>query len=300
MKIFVTGAAGTLGSEVVRQAIKGGHTVVAVDIVPPAAEQVPCAGITFHLGTFENLDEIDPLMAGCDALFHAAGLHGAMVGKAGLDAFLQSNVVATARMLEAAHRHGIRRVALSSTSEIVLGRDWLANGMSALDENSPPRCDSPYSLSRLLIEQLAAQMAQPWGMSIACLRYTYFDSREDLALGVNLLARMISVRDVGRAVFAALQSPHHLNGEVFHIGVDTPLTNRDIGAASIDPVAVVERHYPGAAAILERENIALQFANFWPLPTIEKAKKILNWSPQITFEWWLRQHGWNGKCGGQL
>ena len=36
MKIFIRGAVGTLDSEVVRHALQG-HTVVAVDIVSPAA-----------------------------------------------------------------------------------------------------------------------------------------------------------------------------------------------------------------------------------------------------------------------
>ncbi len=67
-----------------------------------------------------------------------------------------------------------------------------------------------------------------------------------------------------------------------------------IGAMS-KPEAVLEKYYPGALPILEANGHKLQTEDLWPVTSIRKARLILGWEPQYTFETWLTGHGWKGK-----
>ena len=62
--------------------------------------------------------------------------------------------------------------------------------------------------------------------------------------------------------------------------------------AMTDPWAVLEKHWPGSAAVLKARNIEPNFANFWPVTRIDRAKRVLGWQPRDTFERYLQQLGW--------
>jgi nucleoside-diphosphate-sugar epimerase len=109
--------------------------------------------------------------------------------------------------------------------------------------------------------------------------------------GLKLLTYTVPVLDVARAVLAAVKKDH-LMGEVFNIGPASPLQGRDIKKALNDPAAVMEKYYPGCLPYLEKAGQTLDPAFFWPVTSIRKARLILDWSPQYTFDHWLREQGW--------
>jgi nucleoside-diphosphate-sugar epimerase len=110
----------------------------------------------------------------------------------------------------------------------------------------------------------------------------------------NLLARSLAPSDVARAVLR-VASMDGLRGDVFNIGPKTPLTNQDIIAAKTNPDAVVEKYFPGAVEVLKANGYKLTWDEFWPVTSIRKAKLILGWEPQYTFETWLGERGWKRK-----
>jgi nucleoside-diphosphate-sugar epimerase len=292
MKLFVTGICGRLGRAIAAEAPAQGHAVCGIDVKPWPAEKGPLPkGVDVHSGSYEDRPTVESLLPGCDAIIHTAGPHGELVNRLSLTGFLRSNVECVAELLEAAVRHGVRRVALSSTMEVLLGRDWSASGAAVVDEQSAPACDSAYSISRLLQEHMGREFSRLRGISIGSLRYMAFGDGEDRALGPSLLARSITAADTARACLAAVRIDS-LRGDVFNIGPKTPLTNSDILAAATDPERVVEKYFPGAADILRASGYALRFDDFWPVTRIRKAELILGWEPRYTFERWLIEHGW--------
>lgn len=295
MKLFVTGICGRLGSAIAMEASSQAHTVVGLDQAPWSDSRgaVP-PGIEIVNGSYEDFPLVKRLLQGCDAVLHTAGFHGSHVEKVDLAGFLRANVESVGRLLELALQAGARSVALSSTMEIQLGRDWTTSGMAIVDEESPAKCDSAYSISRLLVEHLGREFARNHPVSIASLRYMCFGYQPDKTLGPQLLARSLSVRDVARAVIRAA-TMGGLKGEVFNIGPETPLTNQDIIAAMRKPEAVLERYFPGATEVLKAAGFELHSTHFWPATSIRKAQLILGWAPQYTFETCLREHGWRGK-----
>lgn len=292
MKLLVTGICGRLGRALAAEGAAQGHTVVGIDRVPWPADRLEVPkGAEIVPGSYEDLALLEKLLPGCDALLHTAGPHGADVKKVSLGDFLHSNVEMVARMLEVAVKTGVRGVALSSTMEVLFGRDWTTSGIAVVDEQSAPVCDSAYSMSRLLIEQLAQQFCRKHPISVASLRYMAFGYGSDRNLGPSLLARALAPRDVARAAIRA-GTMGGLRGDVFNIGPKTPLTNQDIVAAMADPEAVVEKYWPGAVAVLKTSGFQLTPDAFWPVTSIRKAKLILGWEPEYTFEVWLTERGW--------
>lgn len=295
MKLFVTGVCGRLGRAIATEAPRQGHTVLGIDTAPwPGASRPPPPGVEVHSVSYEDIAAVECLLPACDAVIHAAGLHGDFVGQLDLAGFLRANVERVASLLEAAGRQGIRRAALSSTMEVLVGRDWRASGATVLDEQSAPACDSPYSISQLLQEQLGAELARALDMSVASLRYVAFGYRADSALGPSLLARAITATDAARACIRAV-GLDNLRGEVFTIGPKTPLTSKDILAGVKDPDGVVERYFPGATETLRASGCQLSCDHLWPVTSIRKAGMMLGWAPRYTFESWLVEHGWESR-----
>jgi len=291
MKLFVTGIAGRLGRAVADEAAKQNIDIVGLDHQPwPDDCELP-GPVQTHIGTYEDVDLLEKLLDGCDGIIHTAGPNGEQLETVDLAGFLHLNVTCVATMLETAVKVGINNVALSSTMEVQIGRDWATSGAALIDEDAPPRTDSPYSLSRLLAEQLGQEFARQHGVSIISLRYMGFGYSTDAQMGPRLLARYVSTRDVARAVILGATTDG-LTGEVVNIGPKTKLTNTDIAQAITDPHTVLEKHYPGAAAIIDQHGHKLTSDWFWPVVSIRLAKRLLGWEPQYTFEVWLTERGW--------
>lgn len=292
MKLFITGICGRLGRAVVAEALKRGWSAVGVDVQdwPNRGGPRP-QGVTIEVGPFDDPQLLQKLIPGCDAIVHTAGPHGLQVKTLDLAGFCQAHVVGVARMLDVGRQHGVRHAALSSTMEVQIGRNWLASGLSLIDESMPPRTDSAYSLSRYLMEKLGQEYARQTGMSIASLRYVAFGDTARANMGPHLLARALWDGDVANSVIKVLEHGR-LAGEVFNIGPDTPITMKDIPGIFDDPAAVLEKHFPGSLEVVTRQGFTVTRNWLWPVIENRQAKLILGWQPQYTFESWLREQGW--------
>ena len=288
-KLIVTGVLGRLGRAIAAEASARGWSVVGVDRVAASGEMPD--NVETVLGSFEDFTLMATLMKDASHLIHTSGLHGGDVATHTLPEFIRSNVENAARLIELALEHKIRNICLSSTMEVLVGRDWSASGCSVLDEMSPLQTDSAYSISRSLQERLAGEMSRRRDISVSLLRYVAFGYCEDHELGASLLARRITARDAARAALLAV-GKDDLRGEVFNIGPQSPLTNRDIVEALVDPRGVLEKYFPGASEVLDKSGLSISAEHFWPVTSIAKANRLLNWQPEFTFETWLGLHGW--------
>lgn len=125
MTVFVTGAAGHLGANVVRALLANGEQVRA--LVRPRSNNAALEGLPIERAEGDLASsQLEELLAGCDRLVHLA----AMISLRESDRakMMEANVVATRRLLQAALRVGIARtVHCSSIGAIGVGPDGTAD-----------------------------------------------------------------------------------------------------------------------------------------------------------------------------
>lgn len=122
-KVFITGAAGFIGSNLVDRLLADGKTVTGWDNFSTGQEKFLTDvrnNSQFKLITGDNLDlpALTKAMAGCDTVFHLAANADVRFGLEHPSKDLQQNTVATFNVLEAMRANGIRRIAFSSTGSV--------------------------------------------------------------------------------------------------------------------------------------------------------------------------------------
>lgn len=280
-KILLTGAAGALGSAV--RALAGDlHELVGLDIATGGDPAI-------HPGSFADAACVAPLIAGCDAVIHTAALHGGHKQTHTPTQYTEVNVGGLVTLLELCLQHSVRRFVFSSTMEVLIGVDWTASGMAVVDELTTPNPDWIYPVNKLACEQIGSYYHRKHGIEFIALRYMAFV--QDTQPSPAFLSRYLMPRDVAAANLLAATLPG-LACETLNIGPETPLTQHDIVQAMTDPYAVVDRYWPGASSVLRSHAVALHPAHFWPVTRIERAKRVLGWQPETTFETYLRSLGW--------
>jgi nucleoside-diphosphate-sugar epimerase len=249
MRCVVTGAAGFIGSHLCEDLLARGHTVVGIDAFvpdyPPAVkarnQAVVLADPNYHFHAADlRRDELTPLVADADAVFHLAAAPGLARGWGDFDGYMTCNVRGTQRLLEAV-REGcdrLRRFVYASSSSVY---GWFATG----GEAAPTRPVSPYGVTKLAAEHLCQAYAAGHGLPLVTLRYfpVYGPrQRPDMAYHRYIRAlrdgEPIEVQGDGRqvrgdtdvadcvaATVAALAAPV---GEVYDVGGGEPATVLDV------------------------------------------------------------------------
>jgi UDP-glucuronate 4-epimerase len=166
MRYLVTGAAGFIGSHLAETLVGDGHEVVGIDsftdYYDPALKEENARDLDVRRLDLAE-DELD--LAGLDAVFHLAAQPGVRSFGDVFPAYLRGNLLASQRVFEAAARDGVRVVFASSSS--IYG----AAERYPTAEDTPPQPLSPYGITKLAVEHLAAAYGREFGLDCVVLRY---------------------------------------------------------------------------------------------------------------------------------
>src|SRR5919201_3477992 len=166
MRYVVTGAAGFVGSRLLRMLLESGHDAVGwdsfTDYYDPATKEENAARLPV-----ERIDLVDDglELAGVDGVFHLAGQPGVRSFGSAFPVYVRQNVVASQRLFEAAAL-ARTRVVWSSSSSI-----YGDAAAYPTPEDALPRPLSPYGITKLAVEHLAYAYGREFGLEAVTLRY---------------------------------------------------------------------------------------------------------------------------------
>jgi nucleoside-diphosphate-sugar epimerase len=238
MHVLVTGGAGYIGVELVRQLLERGDRVRVVDRFffgnGPLAELAAAhpRALDVVAGDLRNWD--DAWLDGIEGVSHLAGLSNDPTAEYNPDANWQMNAIATERLGEACKRRGVTRFVFGSSASMY---DGLGPGM--FDEKTPVQPRGAYSISKKYGEDaLLALAGARFAPTILRQGTVYgYSPRMRFDLVVNTFVRdaivrqklflhgggwqwrpLVDVSDVARAHVIVLDAPvERVGGEIFNL-----------------------------------------------------------------------------------
>ncbi|MFB3818202.1 MAG: GDP-mannose 4,6-dehydratase [Candidatus Methylomirabilales bacterium] len=189
---LVTGAAGFIGSHLCERLLAEGHAVVGLDCFADyyarEAKEANLAAARAH-PRFRLVEadltrtDLDPIVGEADLIFHQAGQPGVRPswGK-DFEIYVDCNIRATQRLLEAARRASRVRCIVCASSSSVYGD----TAELPVRETTLTRPFSPYGVTKLAAEHLASLYHANFGVPTVSLRYfTVYGPRQRPDMGFH-------------------------------------------------------------------------------------------------------------------
>ncbi|MGB6409128.1 MAG: UDP-glucose 4-epimerase GalE [Planococcus donghaensis] len=167
MAILVCGGAGYIGSHTVKELVNT-YDVVVLDNLTTGFEQLIDSKATFIKGDLGDSAILDKIFTthNIDAVFHFAA--NSLVGESVQNPlkYYRNNVSATLVLLEKMIEHGVKRFIFSSTAATYGIPDT-----DMITEETATNPINPYGRSKLMIEQILADLAHVHDFQYVVLRY---------------------------------------------------------------------------------------------------------------------------------
>lgn len=224
MRIALTGATGFVGWYIAQYLVGQGHTLRCWH--RPTSDCGGIEGLASSLqwiaGDLDDPQSAQVLVAGCDAVVHAALYHpggGFRGGEGDRVEFVEKNIVGTIRLIEAARQAGVSRFVFISTCAV---HEKILDDRP-LDETHPLWPKSHYGAHKAALEQFVYSYGLGEGYPICALRPTgvyglarpaqaskWFGLVSDVVRGQPVTCQRggkeVHARDVARAVDLLLKA----------------------------------------------------------------------------------------------
>jgi UDP-glucose 4-epimerase len=194
-RLFITGAAGFIGSHFAERCLEQGHSVLGVDSLTsyyePELKRANVDHLRSHMswafleGDLVDLD-LDSLLDGIEVVFHLAAQPGVRTswGQT-FGAYVDSNVTALQRLLEASRSVALERFVFASSSSVYGDAERLPT-----NEKTALQPISPYGATKVLGEHLCRLYHLSYGLPTVILRYfTVYGPRQRPDMAFNKLIR---------------------------------------------------------------------------------------------------------------
>jgi dTDP-glucose 4,6-dehydratase len=193
----VSGAEGFIGSHVLGLLSSAGHDVTAYVLYNSFGTtgwlnqlDIPGgAGVRTVLGDVKDADSLQAAMAGQDVVIHLAALIAIPYSYQAPRSYIETNVIGTMNVMEAARRAGVSRVVHTSTSEVYGTAQYVP-----IDEKHPLVGQSPYSASKIGADQVAHSYWSSFGVPVTTVRpfNTYGPRQSQRAFIPSVIVQLLS------------------------------------------------------------------------------------------------------------
>lgn len=169
-KILVTGADGFIGSHLTELLLEEGFQVRALAYYNSFNHWGWLDGIRHPYLEVVTGDVRDPyfckhITQGIDLVFHLAALIAIPYSYVAPDSYADTNIKGTLNICQAAKDNGVKRVLVTSTSEVYGTARYVP-----IDENHPKQPQSPYSATKIGADAIAKSFYNAFGLPVVIVR----------------------------------------------------------------------------------------------------------------------------------
>jgi len=177
MRILVTGGAGFIASHVAKAYVTAGHEVLVLDDLSSGKRENVPEGARFVFGEIGSETAVEAIRTFRPEVVnhHAAQVS---VRKSVEDPVSDAriNILGTLSLLEAARKHGVRKILFSSSG----GAGYGEPEYFPADEQHPMRPISPYGVAKVAVEDYLRFYKIQYGLEYTALRYAnVYGPRQD-------------------------------------------------------------------------------------------------------------------------
>ena len=149
MKVFVSGATGFIGIQLVKRLVGTGITVHALYRSESKADLIRMEGVKLFKGDILDLSSLEKAAEGCHQAYHTAAFAGVWAKDPAI--IQQLNIEGALKLIKAAEKCSIGRVVITSTAGILGPSETVP-----LNESSPPPSSffTQYEESKFKLEQI--------------------------------------------------------------------------------------------------------------------------------------------------
>jgi|TARA_R110002020_G_scaffold83065_7_gene205763 UDP-glucose 4-epimerase len=296
-KAIVTGGAGFIGSNLVDKLVELYDKVIVIDNeTADSNEQFyyndKAEKHLLNVGDYKNTR---PLYDGVDCVFHLAAESRIQPTLENPVLATLSNVVGTCTVLQCAKEAGVKRVIYSSTSS-----GYGLKNKIPLIETMPDDCLNPYSVTKVSGEKLCKMYTDLFGLETVVFRYFNVYGERHPIKGPYAPVIGIFIRQKQNGEELTIIGDGRQTRDFTHV---SDVVSANILASNTDnkkPVGELINLGTGTNnSILEIAQMVGNKYTFLPardgealdtLADITKAKELLEWSPTVAVEDWIRDN----------
>jgi len=297
VKILVTGADGFIGSHVVETLVKSGHDVRAFVLYNSfnswgwldESDKAIRDSIDIFAGDIRDPHGVDKAVENQEVILNLAALIAIPYSYHSPDTYIDTNIKGTLNILQAARRHGVKRVVQTSTSEVYGTAQYIP-----IDEAHPLHPQSPYAATKVGADQLALSFHSSFDVPVGILRpfNTYGPRQSARAVIPTIISQLANkskvklgslsptrdfsfVQDTANGFLAAAQSDA-IVGQTINLGSGFEISIKET-AETIAKLMNTKLELVDDEQRVRPENSEVERLH----ASIEKAKTLLGWQPEL-------------------
>ena len=301
MKVLVTGADGFIGSHLTEELVGLRYDVAAfvcynsfnsLGWLDTISEEIK-SKIKFISGDIRDPNGVNEALKNVDIVFHLAALIAIPFSYNSPDSYIDTNVKGTLNILQAARKNNVKRVLITSTSEVYGTAQFVP-----ITELHPKQPQSPYSASKIGADAIADSFYRSFELPVTIVRpfNTYgprqsaraviptiisqlLNGAEEIKLGdVSPTRDLLFVKDTVSGFIKIAQCEDLIGHEV------NIATQSEISVGSLAQL-IINKINPDAKIVTDTLRIRPEKSEVFRLfGSNEKLKSYTDWEPKYSLE----------------